>query len=116
MRTALIALALIAPTALLAGDSDQDGPSSGWWIITGSFPNDGAARNDESIRRSSAAAKRCGLTTFNDFSAKFRGLEPGYDVVVVGPYPAKASADRYLARIKRCVPGAYLKEAEHLGE
>jgi hypothetical protein len=116
MRAAILAVALTVPTVLHAGDSDQDSPSAGWWIVTGSFANDGAARNDALIRRSSEAARRCGLTTFNDFSFKFRGLKPGYDVVVIGPYPERASARRYLARVQPCVPGAYLKEAEHLGE
>lgn len=113
MRVISLALfaALIATTALSEEESE-----TGWWIVIASFRNDGAARNDSSIRLASQQVARCGLRAFNDFSSKFSGFQSGYDVVVVGAYPVRSSADRYLRQVQRCVPSAYLKEATYLGE
>ena len=43
-------------------------------------------------------------------------FEEGYDVVVVGPYRTRQEADRVLARLRPCVPDAYLKRGRYLGE
>lgn len=107
------ALAIFCSTASFA---DQEKTESGWWIVIASFRNDGSARNDSSIRSASRQVAPCGVVSFNDLSMKFQGFESGYDVVVVGPYPARSNADRYLEKVRACVPKAYLKAGTYLGE
>jgi hypothetical protein len=113
MRTALAALALlVAAEAAQAGEELNEG----WWIVAGSFRQGGADRNDASIAKASAGLRRCGFRPFNDFSAKFAGFAPGFDVVVTGPYTERAGADAIMERVQRCVPSAYVKNARYLGE
>lgn len=88
----------------------------GVWIVAGSFRNpDYANFQTEAVARATAAVKRCGLQPFNDFSGKF-GFAEGFDVVVVGPYRERHQAERILARLRPCVPDAYLKPGRYLGE
>lgn len=88
----------------------------GFWIVAGSFRNpDYANFQTEAVARATAAVRRCGLQPFNDFSGKF-GFAEGYDVVVVGPYRGRPQAERVLARLRPCVPDAYLKPGRYLGE
>lgn len=88
----------------------------GLWVVAGSFRNpDYADFQTDAVRRATAAVKRCGLQPFNDFSGKF-GFAEGYDVVVVGPFRGSPQAERVLARLRPCVPDAYLKPGRYLGE
>ncbi len=63
-----------------------------------------------------AAAAQCRVRTFNDFSGKFRGFAPGYNVFVLGAYAAQAEAERVAKAVRGCFEGAYVKYGEYLGE
>jgi hypothetical protein len=87
----------------------------GWWVIVGSFPET-SERMEADFERVNAAAGRCGFATFNDFSGKFEGFAPGYNVFVIGAYASKADAEGVLRLVRPCVPDAYLKRGRYLGE
>lgn len=92
---------------------------SGWWVILGSIPtphNNFTPQVEAKARRVEAAARRCGLEPFLDFSSKFRGFSPGYSVVVVGAYGSRSRARGVLAQARRCVPDAYIKQGVYAGE
>jgi hypothetical protein len=89
---------------------------AGWYVVVGSFPEDATARMAGDMQRISATMAKCGLTTFNGFSGKFRGFRTGYNVFVVGPYVLQNDANAALTVAKRCVPDAYIKYGEYLGE
>ena len=111
MRRGLLSLTLIlmafAPSAIAR-------QGSGWWVIIGSYPDDGGS--EALLRKVSGAAARCGLESFNDTSGKFRGFQPGHMVFVVGPYPSRGAANSAAAVAKRCIPDAYVKWGEYAGE
>jgi hypothetical protein len=90
--------------------------TAGWWVVVGSFsvnrPEEMSAER-ESI---TTAVGRCGLQTFNDFSAKFRGFAPGFNVFLVGPYASRVEADQIVILARRCIPDAYVKYGEYAGE
>ena len=91
--------------------------NQGWWVVLGSFADpDLSSPQEEKIARVRAQAARCGFAAFNDFSNKFLGFAPGYDVVVLGAFPSKSRAEAVLNAVKPCVPGAYVKFARHAGE
>ncbi|MBB3901405.1 hypothetical protein GGR33_000891 [Methylobacterium brachythecii] len=97
------------------------GPASalddGFWVVAGSFRNpDYADTQYAAIKQASAAVKRCGLEPFGDFSGKFAGFAEGFDVVVVGAYQTDAEAQIALAKLKPCVPQAFIKRGCYLGE
>jgi len=111
-----------APQSLMPQGSNktQGGSAAGWWVILGSI-NVGEADSamtmvTTGVRRASGAAHRCGMSTFNDLSSKFRGFAPGYMVVVIGPFAEKADAARSQQRVNGCISGSYVKYALHLGE
>jgi curved DNA-binding protein CbpA len=112
----------IAPQSSLpqAPNKAEGGSGAGWWVILGSInirEGDSATTLIEpSVRRASSAAHRCGMGAFNDFSSKFRGFAPGYMVIVIGPFAAKADAARSQQQVNRCVARTYVKYAQHLGE
>ncbi len=90
---------------------------AGWWVVLGSFANPSlSAIHDRGIRSLRGRVARCGFDAFNDFSNKFGGFAPGYDVVAVGAYKTSEAARADLQRVRVCVPGAYIKFGEHLGE
>jgi hypothetical protein len=103
-----------------AGAKGRSGSEAGWWIILGSFDvtetDSATTLISAGVRRASGAAQRCGMGTFNDFSAKFRGFAPGYMVVVIGPFADKAEAARSQQRVNGCIARTYVKYAQHLGE
>ena len=93
--------------------------NSSWWVVLGSVAtpdNNFTPDVEASVRRIEAAARRCGLSPFQDFSSKFQNFAPGYAVVVVGAYASKATADQVLAKARRCLPGAYVKQGSYAGE
>ncbi|WP_036285769.1 hypothetical protein [Methylocystis sp. ATCC 49242] len=110
--TILFSSALIAQA--LAGGVERP---EGWWVVLGSFANpDLSAAHDKEIRSLRSRAARCGVDPFNDFSNKFRGFAPRFDVVAVGAYKTRKSAQSVLHRVRACVPEAYIKFGRHLGE
>lgn len=62
------------------------------------------------------AAKRCGVETFGDFSAKFQGFAPDLYVSVIDVNGSRTKAEAALAKVRPCVPGAYLKQGTYAGE
>jgi len=112
VATIAFSVALIVP-ALGGGVLSPEG----WWIVLGSFANpDLSATHDDEIRKLRNTAASCGTDPFNDFSNKFKGFSPGFDVVVVGAYRSRESAQSVLRRVRACVPGTYVKYGKHLGE
>lgn len=88
----------------------------GWWVVLGSFADpDLTSGNYKEIRSLHRAARRCNFSSFDDFSRKFTGFAPDFDVVVAGPYSREESQSA-LRRIRLCVPDAYVKFGRYLGE
>ena len=91
----------------------------GWWVVLGSFGNNGGAgsrASDAAIAKVRRQAQSCGESPFNDTSGKFSGFAPGYDVSVLGAYPTRVRAEAALSRVGPCVPGAYIRRARYAGE
>jgi hypothetical protein len=89
---------------------------NGWWVVLGSFADpDMISDNEDEIRALRIRAANCGFVPFNDFSGKFIGFNPGYDVAVVGAYN-RSVAQSVLARVRPCVPSAYIKLGRYAGE
>ena len=83
---------------------------SGWWVVLAAVPA------DEDVQETVRAMEDCGLRPFNDFSSKFAGFAPGFQVVVDGAYATRSEAESVMVTASRCVPGAYVKWAHYLGE
>lgn len=116
VRAAAMALCL---SLLPLGGAQADTLNSGWWVVLGSIPtpnNSFTPRVEAGVRRAEAAARRCGLQPYQDFSSKFRGFVPGYAVVVVGAFSSQSRARSVLAQARRCVPDAYIKRGAYAGE
>jgi hypothetical protein len=111
-------LCLIGVLSLVfAACTEAATPAGPYWIVAGSFANpDYTQVQDAAVQRASAAVARCGLEPFNDFSGKFVGFSKGFDVVVVGGYATRAAAEADLARLRPCVPTAYIRQGRYAGE
>jgi hypothetical protein len=105
--------ALCEPSRWLGGDAsvrqvaDSD---SGWWVVLAT------AAADADVQATVQRLQACGLQPFNDFSGKFAGFRPGFQVVVDGPYATRREAEAARSAASRCAPEAYLKWARYLGE
>jgi hypothetical protein len=111
-----------------AGSAPSNGQSSspaspshaemdkGWWVVVASFSADNVTEQQREFQQVNDAAARCGLRTFNDLSAKFTGFRPGYNVFVVGAYRTRSEAEHILLVARTCLPEAYLKYGQWLGE
>ena len=115
-QAAALALCLGAVAAIVPAHAARN---SGWWVVLGSVKttdNNYTPQVESEVGRIEVAARRCGLKPFHDFSSKFRGFSPGFTAVVIGAYPAKANADRVLAKAKKCVADAYIARGSYAGE
>ncbi len=113
MRGASLALLGLVSSAA----SSAATPAGPYWIVADSFANpDYTHVQYEAVRRASTDVARCGLEPFNDFSSKFVGFAEGFDVVVVGGYASRAAAETDLARLRPCVPGAYVRSGRYAGK
>lgn len=109
LATLVVSVALAAPG--MAQELDD-----GWWVIVATYPTTPPERQQDDVARTTALAARCGAETFNDFSSKFKGFAPGYNVFVVGAYATSAEAKDKLETLKPCFPDAYVKRGRYLGE
>lgn len=91
-------------------------PNTGWWVVVGTFPTEPSARQSADFARMQSLGARCNLMPFNDFSGKFRGFTPDYNVFVLGAYESKTTATDMLKLAQVCYPDAFIKYAEYLGE
>lgn len=142
LKTAILATALVASTTVLAqtewvapGKAPVDvirleAPAridavhetvvrdgdEGYWVVLGSLSIEAdRALWEASGRQVQANAARCGVLPFDDYSDRFIGFEPGYDVFVVGPYSRKEKAAAVRARMLDCIPDAYIKHGLYTG-
>lgn len=111
----MLARLFAAALAVLPFSAHAQQLDEGWWVVVGSFPDNGEAMTAGTERVSQAAA-RCGFTTFSDFSAKFSGFAPGFHVFVIGAYPRRSDADAVRRLVRPCIPDAYLKRGRYAGE
>ncbi|MEN9895278.1 MAG: hypothetical protein RIR97_1130 [Pseudomonadota bacterium] len=112
LYTALVLLVCVLFQPVMAQEFKVDG----WWIVMAAF-KENAANRDESEAQVRTAAAACGVEAFNDFSTKFAGFTPGLTVVVsMGAYASKTKAESALAKLKPCIPDAYVKKARYAGE
>ncbi|PLX37573.1 MAG: SPOR domain-containing protein [Hyphomicrobiales bacterium] len=108
---------LAAGFALLAGaTANAQQLDEGWWIVLGSFPTEPWERQASDLETMHLKARPCRLEPFNDFSAKFEGFRPGYNVFVVGAYASKGEAQNKLLMVRSCFADAYVKYGRYLGE
>jgi hypothetical protein len=91
------------------------GRDGDWLVVLGSSPHSGKpsaptimAAADPKLATAQRQAWNTGRVPFVVDSEEQPGLEPGFRVVVLGPY-SKAQAEAQLAAISGVVPDAYLK-------
>ena len=88
-----------------------------WWIVLGSSAApESLPRDFPEANRAAEAARRCGAEPMGDYSAKFEGFAPDLYVTVVGGFTTRREAEAALARLRRCVPDAYLRRGGYGGE
>lgn len=112
VQAAAVALCAYTLPAQAAGNS-------GWWVVLGSVEtpdNNYTPQVESAVDGIEASARRCRLKPYHDFSSKFRGFSSGFTAVVVGAYASKTSAERVLARARKCLPDAYLQRGSYAGE
>ena len=97
----------------LATTQDKD-----WWIILANFKICGseACNSREHRAQIERQAQKCQFKIFNDFSMKFSGFSPGYEVYVVDEVFTKHKAQIALKNVKNCFPNAYIKHGIYIGE
>ena len=90
----------------------------GWWIILANFKICGseACNSREHRAQIERQADKCHLKIFNDFSMKFSGFSPGYEVYVVDEVFTKLKARIALKNVRNCFPDAYIKYGHYSGE
>jgi hypothetical protein len=92
------------------------GRDGDWLVVLGSSQRFGAppaptvmAAADPGLAAAQQRAWNAGRVPFVVASEELPALEPGFTVVVLGPF-ARAQAERQLAALRGGVPDAYLKE------
>ena len=83
---------------------------AGWWVVLATVPT------DQDVQETVRNLEACRLRPFNDFSSKFAGFAPGFQVVVDGAYATRSEAESVRSAASRCAPDAYVKRARYLGE
>lgn len=117
MRYALAMIGLACAITAAVPARAQEEMSDGWWVVVGSLKHDrdlghGAMASD----RFFLAADRCGAKTNTFQSRQFSRMQPGFTVVVSGPFNTELKARATLAQIGMCSQGAYIMRSEFSGE
>lgn len=87
---------------------------AGYWVVLGSLSIEAdKSLWEKSGRAVQANARRCGIDPFDDYSDKFDGFVPGYDVFVVGPFTTKGAALAVRDDARECIPDAYVKYGDY---
>lgn len=111
---ALLAGVLGAMATSALADQAQ---SRTWWVVLGASPAPGSTGvRFLAAQQAAEAARRCGIETVSDFSGKFEGFAPDLFVTVAGDDRMRARAEARMAKVRPCVPGAYLKQGAYAGE
>jgi hypothetical protein len=114
MRFLLVLLPMLALSLPVVAVQSLEGR---WWIVLGSSAApESLPRDFPEANRAVAAARRCGVEAMGDYSAKFEGFAPELYVAVVGGFSTRREAEAMLARLRRCVPDAYLRHGGYGGE
>lgn len=114
MGTAFLASVPVASATSAFADEMQ---AETWWVVLGASPVSGSTGvSFPAARKAEEAARRCGVETVTDFSSKFEGFAPDLFVTVTGDDRTRARAEARLAKVRPCVPGAYLKRGAYAGE
>src|SRR5688572_12403020 len=108
-----IAAAIAVTLAPVARPSVQDW-AWGYWVVAGSIDVE-AADIESTIADVANRLEPCGYVAFGDVSAKFALFEPGFAVVVIGPFKLESSAELARERIKPCIADAYVKYGGYAG-
>ncbi|SHJ89894.1 hypothetical protein SAMN02745194_03676 [Roseomonas rosea] len=115
MRILPAAFALLLALSMPAGAAQT--LKGRWWIVLGSSAApESLPRPFPEADRAAEAARRCGVEPMGDYSAKFEGFAPDLYVTVVGGFTTRREAEAALARLRRCVPDAYLRRGGYGGE
>jgi hypothetical protein len=97
----------------------QDGR---FWVIVGYVDHPPMEWTDAVMVKAADLENRlaaCGLRPFWDWTAKFVGFNPngrGTVFVIDGAARPRAQAEMILALARPCVPDAYVKAGDYLGE
>jgi hypothetical protein len=112
MKKLLIATALASVLATPAAAFQ----ASGYFIIAGSHYLNRPVSAKAGTIDVTSRAQDCGFGVNNRYSTDIDGLRPGLVVQTIGPYQSRASVDRALSKLKRCVPDAFVKETTVRGQ
>jgi hypothetical protein len=107
--SALLAFAPVSTSALASYEA-YGVPTTGWYVVAGSYKSGLREEAIYNSRRVEAAAQRCGFTVQHINSNDTAPALPGRIMQVVGPYRSYGSAQIAKARLQRCVPDAFVKE------
>lgn len=94
----------------------QSGGEAGWWVIVGSERNPDNRDTGPANARVNDALAPCRFEAFSDWSAKWRGFQPGFSVSVLGPYHAQEEAEKVRRAASACVPDANVRQGTYAGE
>ncbi|EIC20368.1 SPOR domain-containing protein [Thiorhodovibrio frisius] len=110
----LLALGFLIAIAPLGQTRAADpGWRPGWFVILGSLPETQAGLNQAHLLAGTVERNFPSEQLIVSETAFYRGLTPGLYVVMLGPYPSAAAAQRELTTsgLKELVPDAYVKQA-----
>lgn len=110
----LLAFSLLMTLAPLSQSQATDlGWRPGWFVILGSLPGSQAGLNEAHLLAGSIERLFPSDRLIVSETSFYRGLTPGLHVVMLGPYPSAAAAQRELATsgLKDLIPDAYVKQA-----
>lgn len=94
----------------------QRGAEADWWVIVHSEPNPDNRDTGPANARANDALAPCRFEAFSDWSAKWRGFQPGFSVSVLGPYHAQEEAEKVRRAASACVPDANVRQGTYAGE
>jgi hypothetical protein len=104
----------VAAVAAAATSPARAGDERSWWVVVGAVAaseNRLTPSTEAELRRIEAAARRCGVTTFQAYSNRFTLFRQGQVVVAAGPFQSRLRADAVASKTVPCIEGAYVKNS-----
>lgn len=108
-RLLVVAALLLASSASVSAQAWQNQ----WFVILQSLPGNAESAADKARL---SWNKRCKIATQTSSTNIIIGLQPDLQIVFVGPFKARSAAARTVASLKKCAPGAFMKQGSWSGE
>ncbi len=87
-----------------------------YFVILNTAPDKGRVSDVTVEKTKRDINRKCKIRSKSTQTSALRGMRDDLMIVFLDSYESRRQANAALQRVKRCIPGAYIKQADWLGD